>query len=299
MTTGKNLDYKNEDTSSTDITETEKHMWEKQAGKSEEERKPGMMGWYNGDPLTDQTQCILLQGDKMGEIQWAKKPCKHTTAHFICSLEQRKGKDDMMSELMKALVMSGMSEGMGEVKEMMESLGTGGGDDFLKDILALAGLGGNKEPGRDYGKGSMESGSRSGSGSWHYGSSEESGNALSEEDSYEDDSEEYYEYSNESEEPEYYSNEYEESGEADYTGNYEDDDDNYYWCNHFLHVKNSLTHWDYGPHFNIKIIVPGIGILFRKIKRLWGHLIYILGISILLGRHLHIHVTPFSLDLCQ
>ena len=49
-----------------------------------------------------------------------------------------------------------------------------------------------------------------------------------------------------------------------------------------------------GPHFNIKIVFPGMWVSIIKIRPLWDHLIFIMGIPVLVRQHLYIEVVPAS-----
>ena len=49
---------------------------------------------------------------------------------------------------------------------------------------------------------------------------------------------------------------------------------------------------DPGAYFNIKTILPGIGISIIKIRQPWDCLIFIMGIHILVRRHLYIETSP-------
>ena len=48
-----------------------------------------------------------------------------------------------------------------------------------------------------------------------------------------------------------------------------------------------------GPPLNIKTIFPGLGIPMLKIRRSWDHLIFNMGIPILVRRHLYIETAPW------
>ena len=50
----------------------------------------------------------------------------------------------------------------------------------------------------------------------------------------------------------------------------------------------------FGHRFNIKTIFPGITISIIKIRRLWDHLFCIMGIRILVERHLYIESVPVN-----
>ena len=49
-----------------------------------------------------------------------------------------------------------------------------------------------------------------------------------------------------------------------------------------------------GSHFNMKTIFPCIGLLIIKIRRSWDHLIFIMGIPILVRQHLYTEIAPFK-----
>ena len=51
---------------------------------------------------------------------------------------------------------------------------------------------------------------------------------------------------------------------------------------------------DTGPHVNIKMVFPDMGISIIKIRRSWDRLIFIMGIHILVRQHLHIETGPWS-----
>ena len=48
-----------------------------------------------------------------------------------------------------------------------------------------------------------------------------------------------------------------------------------------------------GVHLNIDTIFPGVGISIMKIRQSWDHLIFIMGTSLLLRRHLYIKTAPW------
>ena len=46
------------------------------------------------------------------------------------------------------------------------------------------------------------------------------------------------------------------------------------------------------PHFNIKPVFPGMGISIMKVRLTWDRLIFIIGIAMLVRRHLFIETAP-------
>ena len=52
---------------------------------------------------------------------------------------------------------------------------------------------------------------------------------------------------------------------------------------------------DPGPHFSIKTFLPGIGFTWKKLRRSWDRLIFIMGIPTRVRRHLYIETVPSSL----
>ena len=50
--------------------------------------------------------------------------------------------------------------------------------------------------------------------------------------------------------------------------------------------------WKAWPRLNIKMIFPGVVISIIKIRRSWDHLIFMMGIPILVKQHLYIKTAP-------
>ena len=62
-----------------------------------------------------------------------------------------------------------------------------------------------------------------------------------------------------------------------------------YWCSRECKAKKSRTPY---RSINIKTVFPGIRVSIMKIKRSWDRLIFIMGISLLVRRHIYIETIP-------
>ena len=59
------------------------------------------------------------------------------------------------------------------------------------------------------------------------------------------------------------------------------------------HVSKRGPSWQSGPGFNIKIVFPSTGLSIIKVRQSWDHLIFIMGIHILVKRHIEtVHRWP-------